>query len=131
MQGLYNSLVQRTTLASTAGQNCYTKLTTFYNEGHIPILSDSHNLRIRCYMDTLANIVSQSTGSATAAATINYTNVILMVIKIPSDIEYRKPSLTQEHARDVREATLGLSPLDPVNLGSNHEPLAASMVLNH
>ena len=29
------------------------------------------------------------------------------------------------------EATLGFSPLDPVDLGSNHEPLAASMMLNH
>ena len=37
-------------------------------------------------MDTLANIVSQSTGTGTAAATINYANVILKVMKIPSDI---------------------------------------------
>ena len=32
---------------------------------------------------------------------------------------------------ECAEATLGLSPLDPVDLGSNHEPLAASMKLNH
>ena len=37
-------------------------------------------------MDTLANIVSQSTGTGVAAATINYSNVILKMIKIPSDI---------------------------------------------
>ena len=48
MQGSYNSLPQRTTLASTAGQNYYIKLRTFYKEAHIPILSDSHNLQIRC-----------------------------------------------------------------------------------
>ena len=86
MQGSYNSLPQRATLASTAGQNYYIKIRTFYNEAHIPILTDSHNLQIRCYMDTLANIVSQSTGTGTAAATINYANVILKVMKIPSDI---------------------------------------------
>ena len=32
---------------------------------------------------------------------------------------------------ECAEATLGLSPLDPVDLGSNHEPLAASLMLNH
>ena len=36
-------------------------------------------------MDTLAIIVSQSTGTETAATTINYANVILKVMKIPSD----------------------------------------------
>ena len=48
-----------------------------------------------------------------------------------SKAKYRKPSLGQEHCRNVLEATLRLSPLDPVDLGSNHEPLAASMMLNH
>ena len=86
MQGSYNSLPQRATLESTAGQNYNIKLWTFYNEAHIPILSDLHNLQIRCYIDTSANIVSQSTGTGTGAATINYSNVILKVMKIPSDI---------------------------------------------
>ena len=86
MQGSYNSLPQRATLASTAGQNYYIKLRTFYYEFYIPILSDSHNLQIRCYIDTLANIVLQSTGTGTATTTINYANVILKVMKIPSDI---------------------------------------------
>ena len=35
----------------------------------------------------------------------------------------------QEHVRNVREATLGLSPLDPADLGSNHEPPAVSSML--
>ena len=80
MQGSYNSLPQRATLASTSGQNYYIKLRTFYNEPHILILSDLHNLQIRCYMDTSANIVSQSTGTGTPAATIIYSNSVLKVI---------------------------------------------------
>ena len=86
MQGSYNSLPQRNTLATTASQNYYIKLRTFYNEAHIPILSDSHNLQIRVYMDQLANAVSQSTLTGTAAATINSANIICKVLKVPSDV---------------------------------------------
>ena len=57
MQGSYNSLPQRNTLATTTS-NYYIKLRTFYNECHIPILSDSHNLQVRVYMDLLANLIN-------------------------------------------------------------------------
>ena len=85
MQGAYSSIVHRNTLA-TATSNYYVKLRTFYNECHIPILTDSHNLQIRVYMDQFSNIVSQSTLTGTPAATINFSNVILKILKIPSDI---------------------------------------------
>ena len=51
IQGSYNSIAQRNTLA-TATSNYYVKLRTVYNECHIPILSDAHNLQIRVYMET-------------------------------------------------------------------------------
>jgi len=85
MQGSYNSLPQRNTLA-TATSNYYVKLRTIYNECHIPILSDAHNLQIRVYMETLANLVNQSTLTGTAAATLNSANVIVKVLKLPADI---------------------------------------------
>ena len=58
MGGLYSSVIQRETLSSTAGTNYYVKLKTFYNECHVPILSDSHNFQIRVYMDQLANMIA-------------------------------------------------------------------------
>ena len=85
MQGSYNSIAQRNTLA-TATSNYYVKLRTIYNECHIPILSDAHNLQIRVYMETLANLVNQSTLTGTAAATLNSANVIVKVLKLPADI---------------------------------------------
>ena len=85
MQGAYNSIIQRNTLA-TATSNYYVRLRTFYNECHIPILSDSHNLQIRVYMDTLANVVNQSTLTGTPTATINSCNIVCKVLKIPADI---------------------------------------------
>ena len=86
MQGSYNSLAQRYALSSTAGSNYYVKLRSFYNECHIPILTDSHNLQIRLYMDQLSNLITVSGGTGTAAASINFANVICKVTKLPPDI---------------------------------------------
>ena len=85
MQGSYNSLPQRNTLATTTS-NYYIKLRTFYNECHIPILSDSHNLQVRVYMDLLANLINQSTLTGTGAATLNNANLIVKVLKLPAEI---------------------------------------------
>ena len=86
MQGSYSSPVQRNTLA-TATSNYYIKLRSFYNECAIPILSDAHNLQIRCYTDSVANVVERGTGAGgTASATINNANVIIKVTKLPSEI---------------------------------------------
>jgi len=85
MQGAYNSIIQRNTL-STASSNYYVKLRTVYNECHIPILSDSHNLQIRVYMDTLANVVNTGSGqTGTPTATIA-ANIVCKVLKLPADI---------------------------------------------
>jgi hypothetical protein len=85
MQGAYNSIIQRNTL-STASSNYYVKLRTVYNECHIPILSDSHNLQIRVYMDQLANVVNTGSGqTGTPTATIA-ANIVCKVLKLPADI---------------------------------------------
>ena len=83
-QGAYNSIIQRNTL-STATSNYYVKLRTIYNECHIPILSDAHNVQIRVYMDQLANVVNMSTLSGTVTSTIT-ANIICKVLKIPADV---------------------------------------------
>jgi hypothetical protein len=85
MQGSYASIAQRNTL-STATSNYYIKLRSFYNECNLPILSDAHNLQIRCYTDSLSNVVEKSTGTGTATATINNANVIVKLTKLPSEI---------------------------------------------
>ena len=84
MQGAYNSIIQRNTL-STATSNYYVKLRSIYNECHIPILSDSHNVQIRVYMDQLANVVNMSTLTGTVTSTIA-ANIICKVLKLPADV---------------------------------------------
>jgi hypothetical protein len=86
MQGNYASVAQRYTISS-ATSNYYVKLRSFYNECNIPILSDAHNLQVRVYMDSLANLVDKSAaGTGTAAATLNSANIICKVTKLPSEI---------------------------------------------
>jgi len=113
MGGNYNSIIHRNTLSTTAS-NYYVKLRTFFNETHMPILSDSHNLQIRVYMDTIANVVALSGGSGTAAATINYANVIAKVTKLPADIASARlfgMTKTPEHSffHNVRYSPFAIS----------------------
>jgi hypothetical protein len=85
MQGNYASIAQRYNISS-ATSNYYIKLRSFYNETNMPILSDGHNLQIRCYTESLANLVEKSTGTGTATATLNNANVICKITKLPAEI---------------------------------------------
>ena len=93
LQGNYASAPQRNTLATTASQNYYVKLRSFYNETNLPILTDAHNLQIRVYMDSVANIVNQSTLTGTPSASINNANVIVKLMKLPQEIAANRLAL--------------------------------------
>ena len=60
--GLYSNTTQRATLAASAN-SYYVDLWTYFQQGHLPILSQKDDLQIRVYMDTLAN--NAVTGTAT------------------------------------------------------------------
>ena len=85
MQGSYASTTQRNSLA-TATSNYYIKLRSLFNECHLPLLSDSHNLQIRVYMEQLSNIVMTTGLTGTATSSINSANVILKLMKLPAEI---------------------------------------------
>ena len=61
-------------------------------------------------MDTLANIVSQSTGTGTPIASINYANVILKLMKIPSNIATTRQNAMVKHAEHCFSYNLRYSP---------------------
>ena len=87
LQGSYVSPTQRSLFALTAGQNYYVKLRSFFNECHIPILTDSHNVQIRIYMEQFTNIYTSGSATGTVVpATINFANVILKLMKLPGEI---------------------------------------------
>lgn len=96
LQGNYASATQRNTLATIAGQNYYVKLRSFFNETNLPILSDAHNLQIRVYMDSVANIVNQSSLAGTPVATLNFCNAIVKLMKLPQNVASNRLALMQK-----------------------------------
>ena len=64
----------------------YLKLRSVFNECHLPLLSEQHQVQLRCYLDTVANLVSVSTATGTAVSTINSANLICKVWKLPSEL---------------------------------------------
>ena len=90
MGGSYFSVKQRVTLSSTPGTNYYLKLTTFYNERHIPISSFRRDLQIRVYMELIANVIALSGCTGKTSATINFANTVCKVLKLSSDISSNK-----------------------------------------
>jgi hypothetical protein len=83
--GMYSSLAHRNTLSTTAGSNWYLPLKTFFNQGHINILTQNHEIQVRVYMNTLANICNQSSLTGTPICTINSCNLIARITRLDSE----------------------------------------------
>jgi hypothetical protein len=83
--GHYASIEARNTLTTTAGSNWYLSLKSFFNQAHIPILTQNHELQIRVYMQPLANICNQSTLTGTPVCTINSAQLIARVTRLDSE----------------------------------------------
>ena len=81
--GQYDSTTQRQTLASAAN-SYYVDLSTYFQQGHIPLLDNNTDIQIRVYMDSLANnaVANGSTGSP--ISTINSCNAICKLSRMPS-----------------------------------------------
>jgi hypothetical protein len=84
-QGIYNNNTQRALLASTQN-HYYVELHCFLNTIKMPILSNSHEIQIRVYMDTLTNQINVSTLTGTPVCNILASNIICKVERLPSII---------------------------------------------
>ena len=83
--GAYNNTTQRATLAAVPN-TYYVNLWTYFQQGHIPVLSQKDDLQIRIYMDTLANNAVTGTAVLTTVpiSTINSANLIAKVSRLHS-----------------------------------------------
>ena len=79
--GNYSSIVQRNTLA-TSVNNYYVNLKTYFDQCHMPLLSNSSDVQLRIYMDTAVNQINQSTLTGTPVSTINSCNVICKITRM-------------------------------------------------
>jgi hypothetical protein len=94
--GAYNNTTQRATLAASAN-SYYVDLWNYFQQGHLPILSQKDDLQIRIYMDSLANNAVTGTATLTASpiSTINSANLIARVTRLQSsDITNRLRSIS-------------------------------------
>lgn len=89
--GLYSSTAQRTLLSSTTTPNTlYVNLRTYFDQTKIAILTEQHAVQLRIYMDSFANVFTQTGGAIPASATINSCNAILKVTTLDSDTANRR-----------------------------------------
>jgi hypothetical protein len=100
MEGNYASATQRALLASTASQNYYVKLKTLFDQTHYSLLADQHSVQLKIYMDSLTNLVEQSTGVGTPVATINSVNLIAKITRLPLEIASNRLSLMARKPED-------------------------------
>ena len=77
--GAYQSTSQRVTMASTAN-SYYLPLRGLFKQGSpLPLLDISHNIQLRIYMDTLANITAPA---GAPVCTFNSCNLLTKVVRL-------------------------------------------------
>jgi len=93
--GNYASGQQRYTLAQQAAPSYLVNLEVFTNQIKYLCLTDSHNIQLRVYMDTLANIVDLSSNqSAPSFAAGAFTcNLLANIVRLPADVANRQLAL--------------------------------------
>ena len=113
--GAYNNTTQRATLAASAN-SYYVDLWNYFQQTHIPILSQKDDLQVRIYMDSLANNAVTGTAvlSTGPTSTINSANLIARVTRLnSSDItsRLRSISLRPEHYKfnELRYGTFAVN----------------------
>ena len=99
--GQYNNTTQRATLAASAN-TYYVDLWNYFQQTHVPILSQKDDVQIRVYMDTLANnaVTGTATVSTGPTSVINSCNLIAKVTRLQSaDVanRIRSISMRPEH----------------------------------
>ena len=94
--GSYSNTTQRATLAASAN-SYYVDLWNYFQQSHIPILSQKDDVQIRVYMDTLANnaVVGTATVSTGPTSVLNSCNLIAKVTRLHSaDVAHRIRSIS-------------------------------------
>ena len=82
--GSYDSSANRTAYSSqTTTNTVYCNLKTYFDECKINHLTNAHDVQLRVYMDTLANVFTVTSGVLTSCA-INSCNAICKVTRLDS-----------------------------------------------
>jgi hypothetical protein len=82
--GMYSSIAHRNTL-STTNSTWYLPIKSLFNQTSFNVLTQNHEIQLRVYMNTLANVCNQSTLTGTPVVTINSVNLIARITRLDSE----------------------------------------------
>ena len=99
--GAYDSLAQRNAMAIITS-NYYVDLWTLFQQTNLPLLWSKDDVQVRVYMDTLPNIVNQSSLTGTPVATLNYANLVMKVSRLPHDLLYMRRDQIVQNAEQTK-----------------------------
>jgi len=129
--GSYSNTTQRATLAAAAN-SYYVDLWTYFQQGHLPILSPKDDVQIRVYMDTLANnaVAGTATVSTGPTSTINSCNLIAKLTRLqPQDVtaKLRNIASRPEHYKfnELRFGTFA------INAGVTNTSIVLTPITGH
>jgi hypothetical protein len=94
--GNYASATHRNTMGSTSGQNYVVNLHTLFDQINFGLLTDSHSIQLRVYLDTATNIIVTGGATGTGAVSINFANLIVKCTQLSTDVIQNKLALMQD-----------------------------------
>jgi hypothetical protein len=97
--GHYGNDTQRNTL-STATNSWFLNLQCLLDQNNIPFLAQQHELQLRVYMNSVADLVSKGTLTGTPSATINYCNLLASIIRLDETTSYQQSMLMNKYPFD-------------------------------
>ena len=80
--GHYSNVSNRYALTNTNNSNWYINLKCLFNQNHMSILSNNHEIQLRVTMAPLANIINQGALVGTPSVTINSCSLISRVTQL-------------------------------------------------
>ena len=116
--GMYNSSAARTLLSSTTNSNTYiVALNTLFDQTRMNLLNSSHNIELRVYMDTTANIYTIVSGSNLTVSMLSSSlicnatrlDINTVISKLNQMIEYPFHSIFHETALSSNIVPIGVT----------------------
>jgi len=80
-EGAYDDTHQRF-IKSTRYSSYYVSLSTYFNQGHIPLMYPKDDIQLRVYMDTLSNIIVPNSASTGVPTIVNGTVSANLLAKV-------------------------------------------------
>lgn len=115
--GMYNNIVQRTGLSSTALPNTFVVcLSSLIDQCRLNLLNNSHALEFRVYMDSLSNIFTLTTGSNLSCSILSATLVAKISRLDQSSALEKMNSMAENPFDNIFHETLVSSSVIPLGL---------------